>query len=102
MLHFMHTRVKIAGTQRIASSDGKPMMYLANHRSWADFFIDVYILGGRTLIMSRSACALCDGSGQHKHLLAGRHWDTRCPCLTCVRVFTEWRCCLPFRCSWRA
>mmetsp|Transcript_16008 Transcript_16008/g.41568 ORF Transcript_16008/g.41568 Transcript_16008/m.41568 type:complete len:330 (+) Transcript_16008:24-1013(+) len=55
MLHFMHTRVKIAGTQRIASSDGKPMMYLANHRSWADFFIDVYILGGRTLIMSRMA-----------------------------------------------
>lgn len=53
MVTLMRTRVKLAGSQKVAASDAQPMMYLANHRSWADFFLDVYILGGRALIMSR-------------------------------------------------
>jgi hypothetical protein len=28
-------------------------MFLANHRSWADFFIDAYLAGGRAQVLSR-------------------------------------------------
>lgn len=32
-----------------------PVLYLANHRSWADFFLDAYLTGGRAQMLSRMA-----------------------------------------------
>ncbi|PNW70905.1 hypothetical protein CHLRE_17g738350v5 [Chlamydomonas reinhardtii] len=32
---------------------GGPCLYLCNHRSWADFFIDAYLTEGRAALMSR-------------------------------------------------
>ncbi|GBF93205.1 phospholipid glycerol acyltransferase [Raphidocelis subcapitata] len=32
-----------------------PCIYLANHRSWADFFVDAYLAGGRAQMLSRMA-----------------------------------------------
>ena len=54
MMDCLFAKVHVVGKQRILLSD-RPVMYLANHRSWADFFVDVYILGGRAMIMSRMA-----------------------------------------------
>jgi len=32
-----------------------PVLYLANHRSWADFFLDAYLTAGRAQMLSRMA-----------------------------------------------
>jgi 1-acyl-sn-glycerol-3-phosphate acyltransferase len=32
-----------------------PVIYLANHRSWADFFLDAYLTAGRAQMLSRMA-----------------------------------------------
>jgi len=34
---------------------GRPVIYLANHRSWADFFLDAYLTAGRAQMLSRMA-----------------------------------------------
>lgn len=52
MMACLNTKVRLAGKNRMAVSE-RPIMYLCNHRSWADFFVDVYLLGGKAMIMSR-------------------------------------------------
>jgi 1-acyl-sn-glycerol-3-phosphate acyltransferase len=53
MITVTRTQIKLAGPTRAAEPCKQPIMYLANHRSWADFFVDLYLLGGRGVIMSR-------------------------------------------------
>mmetsp|Transcript_5135 Transcript_5135/g.9340 ORF Transcript_5135/g.9340 Transcript_5135/m.9340 type:complete len:336 (-) Transcript_5135:291-1298(-) len=55
MITVTRTQIKLAGPTRAAEPGKQPIMYLANHRSWADFFVDLYLLGGRGVIMSRMA-----------------------------------------------
>jgi len=54
MTRFFGVKIRILGKQR-ALVGQRPVMYLSNHRSWADFFIDVYLLAGQAMIMSRRA-----------------------------------------------
>lgn len=47
-------RFKRRGPGRLYDGPG-PVLFLANHRSWADFFVDAYIAGGRAQMLSRWA-----------------------------------------------
>ncbi|CAG9465508.1 unnamed protein product [Pedinophyceae sp. YPF-701] len=51
MRAFLGVRFKLVGQRRLHK--GERMVYLANHRSWADFFLDVWTTEARCSIMSR-------------------------------------------------
>eukprot|EP00878_Enallax_costatus_P004214 GHUV01004444.1.p1 GENE.GHUV01004444.1~~GHUV01004444.1.p1 ORF type:complete len:357 (+),score=80.43 GHUV01004444.1:59-1129(+) len=48
-------RVKFRKLGKSSVYRGGPCMYLSNHRSWADFYIDAYLTEGRGQMMSRMA-----------------------------------------------
>ncbi|GAB4821613.1 hypothetical protein N2152v2_008659 [Parachlorella kessleri] len=55
MMDAMHVSVMQAGQQQLCRAQ---CMYLANHRSWADFFIDAYLTEGRAMPLSRGMVAV--------------------------------------------
>lgn len=50
----MRIKFRKVGTGELYSGPG-PCMFLGNHRSWADFFLDCYLSGGRAQMLSRLA-----------------------------------------------
>lgn len=54
MLAFFRASVHRVGDTELYRTS-QPIMYLANHRSWADFFLDVYTTEGRSALLSRWA-----------------------------------------------
>eukprot|EP00882_Tetradesmus_deserticola_P034919 GHRQ01040269.1.p1 GENE.GHRQ01040269.1~~GHRQ01040269.1.p1 ORF type:complete len:129 (+),score=10.95 GHRQ01040269.1:369-755(+) len=61
-------RVRKCGKQELYRGDA--CMYLSNHRSWADFFVDCYLTEGRGQLMSRCAAPL-----QQRKACTGGHGD---------------------------
>lgn len=55
LVHAFCIRVRKYGKNEVYR-DG-PCMFLSNHRSWADFFVDAYLTEGRGQLMSRMAVA---------------------------------------------
>jgi len=51
MLGYFGVKVKKQGNQPLYKKG--PVLYLCNHRSWADFFTDVYLTEGNSALMSR-------------------------------------------------
>ena len=47
----MGCRLRLVGNRGLYKEG--PCIYLANHRAWADFFIDMYLTEGRAFILSR-------------------------------------------------
>jgi 1-acyl-sn-glycerol-3-phosphate acyltransferase len=54
LVHFFRIRIYKVGNESVYTSD-TPILYLCNHRSWADFFLDVYITEAEASPLSRWA-----------------------------------------------
>lgn len=50
---FFRVKVLRYGSTKLYKTDKKPVAYLCNHRSWADFFIDIYLTQGNASLLSR-------------------------------------------------
>lgn len=51
MMQFMGVRIRHLGTRSLYKKER--CVYLCNHRSWADFFVDVHLTQGLAAPMSR-------------------------------------------------
>jgi 1-acyl-sn-glycerol-3-phosphate acyltransferase len=54
LVRFFGANIRLVGERTIHRTE-EPMIYLHNHRSWADFFLDVYVTEGRAAPLSRWA-----------------------------------------------
>jgi hypothetical protein len=54
LVHFFRASIKKVGSRDLYRTDS-PVMYLHNHRCWADFFLDHYTTEGRAASLSRWA-----------------------------------------------
>lgn len=54
LVHFFRADVELVGECGLHRSTA-PIIYLHNHRSWADFFLDVYVTEGRAAPLARWA-----------------------------------------------
>lgn len=52
LVRVLGIRFRRRGEGRLYDGPG-PVLFLANHRSWADFFVDAYLAGGRAQMLSR-------------------------------------------------
>jgi len=53
MTKLFRIKVKKYGSNNVRKDAGRHILYLCNHRSWTDFFLDAYLTEGNAALMSR-------------------------------------------------